>query len=62
MLWVTGLRIGEAVRLDDGDVDTRRELLTVRQTKFGNYAEGAVMPSAVTVGAACGGSAQDSSA
>jgi len=35
MLWVTGLRIGEAVRLDDGDVDTRRELLTVRQTKFG---------------------------
>ncbi len=35
MLWVTGLRIGEAVRLDDCDIDTRRELLTVRQSKFG---------------------------
>jgi integrase/recombinase XerD len=35
LLWVTGLRIGEAVRLDDGDVDARRELLTVRQSKFG---------------------------
>jgi site-specific recombinase XerD len=35
MLWVTGLRIGEAVRLDDRDIDTRRELLTVHQSKFG---------------------------
>jgi integrase/recombinase XerD len=35
LLRVTGLRIGEAVRLDDRDLDAQRELLTVRQSKFG---------------------------
>ena len=35
LLSVTGLRIGEAIRLDHGDLDVRRSLLVVRSTKFG---------------------------
>ena len=35
LLWITGLRIGEALALDVGDVDTRDRLLTVRAGKFG---------------------------
>jgi integrase/recombinase XerD len=35
LLRVTGLRIGEALHLDDQDIDAQRELLTVRQGKFG---------------------------
>jgi integrase len=35
LLSVTGLRIGEAIRLDRTDNDTRAGLLTVRSTKFG---------------------------
>jgi len=34
LLWVTGLRIGEAVRLDDRDITSQGELL-IRDTKFG---------------------------
>jgi hypothetical protein len=59
---VTGLRGSEAMALDGGDLDTTAGLLTIRATKFRNYAEDAVMPSLVTVGVACGDSAQDSSA
>ena len=44
-----GLRAGEACGLRLGDVDPARQLLVVRGGKFGNYAEGAVMPSPVTV-------------
>ncbi len=35
LLRVTGLRIGEALHLDDRDFDARRGLLVVRDTKFG---------------------------
>jgi integrase len=35
LLWTTGLRIGEALALDVGDLDTRHRLLTVRAGKFG---------------------------
>ena len=35
LLAVTGLRIGEAIRLNRGDLDVRAGLLMVRSTKFG---------------------------
>src|SRR3546814_3479417 len=35
LLAVTGLRIGEALRLKHGDVDLGAGLLTIRDTKFG---------------------------
>ena len=35
LLAVSGLRVGEGIRLDTGDIDWDRELLTVRDTKFG---------------------------
>jgi len=35
LLAVTGLRIGEAIALDDADVDLDQGVLTVRRTKFG---------------------------
>ena len=62
LLAVTGMRQGEACRLTGSDVDLNAETVTIADSKFGNYAEGAVMPSPVTVGVACGDSAQDSSA
>ncbi len=62
LLAASGLRIGEALSLDRVDLDSEQGMLTVRDAKFGNYAEDAVMPSPVTVGVACGDSAQDSSA
>jgi len=34
LLWVSGLRISEALRLNLEDVDTEREVLYVRQSKF----------------------------
>lgn len=34
LLWVTGMRIGEVVRLKVRDVDTSNDILYVRQTKF----------------------------
>jgi len=33
-LWVTGMRIGEVVRLKIEDIDTDNGILTIRQTKF----------------------------
>jgi site-specific recombinase XerD len=45
LLAVSGLRIGEALRLDRNDVELDDGVLHVRQTKFSNYAEDAVMPS-----------------
>jgi integrase len=62
LLAATGLRVGEAIRLDRGDIDWAGAVLTIRESKFGNYAEDAVMPSPVTVGVAGGGCAQDCSA
>jgi len=35
LLAVTGLRIGEALALDDADLDIQHDLLTVREGKFG---------------------------
>jgi integrase len=34
LLAATGIRVGEALALDDGDVDSRRSLLTIRHAKF----------------------------
>jgi integrase len=45
LLWATGMRIGEALGLDRRDVDLVHGVLTVRDSKFGNYAEVVVMPS-----------------
>jgi integrase/recombinase XerD len=42
LLAVTGLRIGEAIRLDRGDVDHRRDLITVVESKFGKLRQLAV--------------------
>jgi integrase/recombinase XerD len=62
LMAVTGMRTGEAMALDCGDADLDAGVLVVRGAKFGNYAEGAVMPSPVTGLVACGNCAQDSSA
>ena len=39
LLAVTGLRTGEAIALDDSDVDRRRGVLVIRRTKFGKTRE-----------------------
>lgn len=39
LLSVTGMRVGEAIRLDRSDVDLRHGALTVRGTKFGKSRE-----------------------
>ena len=39
LLSVTGMRVGEAIRLDRDDVDLRHGVLTVRETKFGKTRE-----------------------
>ena len=39
LLWVTGMRVGEAIRLDCQDVDLHHGVLTVRGTKFGKSRE-----------------------
>lgn len=45
LLAVTGMRIGEAIGLDRGDIDHARDTLTVREGKFGKSRELAVDPS-----------------
>jgi integrase len=42
LLAVTGMRIGEAIRLDRGDIDYQRGVLTVLESKFGKSRELAV--------------------
>jgi len=39
------MRVGEVVRLDHDDIELAAGLLTIRDSKFGNYAEVAIMPS-----------------
>jgi integrase len=47
LLSVTGMRVGEAIRLDRSDVDLGHGVLTVRQTKFGKTRELALHASTV---------------
>ena len=47
LLAVTGMRVGEAIRLDRDDVDLEHRVLIVRDTKFGKSREIAVHPSTV---------------
>lgn len=47
LLAVTGIRIGEAIGLDDGDFDAGRELLVVRNAKYGKHRLVPLHPSAV---------------
>ena len=39
LLWSTGMRVGEALGLDRGDVDLAHGVLTVREAKFGKTRE-----------------------
>ncbi|MCA1699699.1 MAG: tyrosine-type recombinase/integrase [Actinobacteria bacterium] len=48
LLSVTGMRVGEAIRLDRSDVELGHGLLTVRQTKFGKTRELALHASTVS--------------
>ena len=56
------MRKSEACHLDRDQVDLRAGVLIITDSKFGNYAEGAVMPSPVTAGVAVGPAARNSSA
>ncbi len=47
LLAVTGMRVGEAIGLDRGDLDEQAGLLTVRGTKFGKSRQLPLHPSAV---------------
>jgi integrase len=48
LLWATGMRIGEVLGLDCGDVDLAHGVLTVRETKFGKTRELPVHETTVT--------------
>jgi integrase len=52
LLAASGLRVGEALRLDRSDVDLDRGLLTVQMTKFGKSRQVPLHPSAVSALAA----------
>jgi integrase len=45
LLAVTGMRVGEAIRLDRSDLDLRHGVLTVRESKFGKSRELPLHPS-----------------
>ena len=47
LLAVTGMRIGEAIRLDRSDIDLENRLLIVRDTKFGKSREVALHPTTI---------------
>ena len=47
LIAVTGMRVGEAIRLDRRDIDRDRGLLVVRETKFGKSRELPLHPSTV---------------
>jgi len=47
LIAVTGLRVGEAISLDDGDVDCSRGVLVIRKAKFGKSREVPLHPSTV---------------
>lgn len=48
LLWVTGMRVGEAIRLDRDDVDLAHGVLTVRDSKFGKSRLLPLHPTSVT--------------
>lgn len=48
LLSSTGMRVGEAIRLDDTDVDLAGGLITIRETKFGKTRQLPIHASAVT--------------
>jgi integrase len=48
LLAVTGMRIGEAIRLDRDDLDWKSQLLVVRRSKFGKSRELVLHPSVLT--------------
>ena len=48
LLAVTGMRVGEAIRLDCSDIDPANELLIVHDSKFGKSREVALHPSTIT--------------
>lgn len=45
LLAATGLRVGEALRLDRGDLDTQAAVLQVRRSKFGKSRQVPLLPS-----------------
>jgi integrase len=47
LLAVTGMRVGEAIALDRSDIDAKRRLLVVRDSKFGKSRELPVAPSTI---------------
>jgi integrase/recombinase XerD len=47
LLAICGIRIGEAIALDDEDLDVEHELLLVRDTKFGKHRLVPLYPSAM---------------
>jgi integrase len=47
LLATTGLRIGEALRLDSGDIDVADAMLVVRRSKFGKSRPVPLLPSAL---------------
>jgi len=49
LLFVTGMRIGEALGLDDGDVDLDARLITIRRGKFGKRRTLPVRPCTLSV-------------
>jgi integrase len=55
LLSVTGMRIGEVVRLDCDDVDLDQGLLTIRESKFGKSRQIPLHPSTVSALAAYAG-------
>jgi len=48
LLAATGMRVGEALGLDQQDIDWRQSLLTVRHSKFGKTRQVLVHPSTIT--------------
>lgn len=53
LLAVTGMRIGEILRLEDGDIDWKEAILTIRNAKFGKSRLVPLHPSSLEVLAEC---------
>jgi integrase/recombinase XerD len=53
LLAVTGMRVGEAIRLTDADIDTDDAVITIRGTKFGKSRQAPVTASTIDALGAC---------